>query len=137
MIGARYFGAAAAKNANTTLQKLALFCGNYVSPRDAYGHGTSSASIAAGREVPDVRVGLSRVGTAKGTAVHARLAIYKALWCDQQGTFADVAAAMDAAVADGVDVLSLSLGTYFFVRLVSFTCTCFLEPLFFLFRSWP
>jgi len=48
-------------------------------------------------------------GTARGGAPGARLAIYKACWfnfCND----ADVLSAMDDAIHDGVDILSLSLG---------------------------
>ena len=88
-----------------------LLAGEYKSPRDAVGHGTHTASIATGRW--SYRASVSRSlgrGTARGMAPKARLAVYKAGW---NGGFiqSDVLAAIDQAVADGVDVLSLSLGT--------------------------
>lgn len=85
--------------------------GEYRSARDANGHGTHVASTAAGALVPNVSFHGLAAGYARGTAPHARLAIYKACWgaeatCDG----AAVMQAIDHAIHDGVDVLSLSLG---------------------------
>ncbi|CAI0419456.1 unnamed protein product [Linum tenue] len=60
------------------------------SPRDIDGHGTHTASTAAGNLV-----------------THA---IYKVCWTD--GCYdADILAAFDDAIADGVDIISLSVDT--------------------------
>ncbi|KAJ1702250.1 hypothetical protein LUZ63_002029 [Rhynchospora breviuscula] len=80
------------------------------SPIDNDGHGTHTASTAAGNFVSNANMLGSGNGTAVGMAPRAHLAIYKA--CSEIGCReSDVLAAMDAAISDGVDVLSLSLGS--------------------------
>ncbi|XP_073131057.1 subtilisin-like protease [Henckelia pumila] len=78
-------------------------------PADDIGHGTHTASTSGGNFVNDANVfGLAN-GTATGMAPRAHLAMYKVctfVSCSD----ADILAAMDAAVDDGVDILSLSLG---------------------------
>ncbi|GKV30623.1 hypothetical protein SLEP1_g39417 [Rubroshorea leprosula] len=81
----------------------------YKSPRDSDGHGTHTASIATGRYVfPASTLGYAQ-GVAAGMAPKATLAAYKVCW--NSGCYdSDILAAFDAAVADGVDIISLSVG---------------------------
>ncbi|GMY34727.1 subtilisin-like protease SBT1.5 [Fagus crenata] len=104
LIGARYFSQGYESTngkINETVETR--------SPKDTDGHGTHTASIAAGRYVfPASTLGYAR-GVAAGMAPKARLAAYKVCW--NSGCYdSDILAAFDAAVADGVDVISLSVG---------------------------
>jgi subtilisin family serine protease len=86
----------------------------FKSPRDYGGHGTHTASTAAGNYGVDMSVLGRDYGKGSGMAPHARLAIYKALWAVDatgggSGTDADIVAAIDAAVSDGVDVINYSI----------------------------
>uniref|UniRef100_A0A0D3F3F4 Subtilisin-like protease n=1 Tax=Oryza barthii TaxID=65489 RepID=A0A0D3F3F4_9ORYZ len=90
--------------------------GEYLSPRDANGHGTHTASTIVGGQVWNAshkRGGLA-AGSAHGGAPRARVAVYKACWGAAGGGIscsnAAVLAAIDDAINDGVDVLSLSIG---------------------------
>ncbi|CAI7762223.1 unnamed protein product [Closterium sp. NIES-53] len=115
LIGARYF----LKGYEAEYGKLAR--GEYHSARDAGGHGTWCAGAAAGNAgvVLTDEFGPT-AGPASGMAPRGRLAVYKAIWFNASegyGHDCDIFAAVDQAVADGVDVLSMSIGsgedTYF------------------------
>ncbi|MCX4770291.1 S8 family serine peptidase [Streptomyces sp. NBC_01285] len=90
----------------------------YISPRDSEGHGTHTASTAAGNANVRATVGSDDFGAISGVAPAAAVAVYKALWESKDGTqsgglTSDLVAAIDQAVADGVDVINYSLGAQF------------------------
>ncbi|KAG2395307.1 Subtilisin-like protease [Vigna angularis] len=105
LVGARYFnkGLLAAQDGDDDTK----IGSNSV--RDSVGHGTHTASTVAGNYVRGASYFGYAKGTARGIAPRAKIAIYKVAWA--QGVFAsDMLAGLDQAIADGVDVISISMG---------------------------
>ncbi|CAM0883249.1 unnamed protein product [Alopecurus aequalis] len=103
IIGARYYPAGLDKADQEQ---------NYMSPRDINGHGTHTASTAAGAVVEGVSLHGLGVGVARGGAPRARLAVYKVAWQTTRRVelaSAAVLAALDDAIHDRVDIVSLSI----------------------------
>ncbi|MEO8555370.1 MAG: S8 family serine peptidase [Actinomycetota bacterium] len=102
LVGAREF--LDTYKANTGLESF-----EFDSARDNEGHGTHTASTAAG----DANVAASISGVGKGVvsgiAPDAQVIAYKALG-DAGGYTSDLVDAIDQAVTDGVDVINYSIG---------------------------
>ncbi|KAJ7965240.1 cucumisin-like [Quillaja saponaria] len=80
-----------------------------ISPIDTNGHGTHTGSTAAGNFVNFANFDGIATGTARGGVPSARIAVYKVGWVDGIDD-ADIIAAFDDAIADGVDIITISIG---------------------------
>ncbi|KMT05160.1 hypothetical protein BVRB_7g173080 [Beta vulgaris subsp. vulgaris] len=81
----------------------------FESARDTLGHGTHTASTAAGRIVDHASFYGVAEGSARGAVPSARIAAYKVCGgssCQES----DVLAGFDEAIADGVDLITISIG---------------------------
>ena len=86
----------------------------FQSPRDYNGHGTHTASTSGGNNGVPATGDAAVFGSISGMAPRARIAAYKALWSTEDASTAsgftgDLVAAIDQAVADGVDVINYSI----------------------------
>jgi len=120
LIGARYYTAAWGGDAG---MKAAIPY-EFASPRDDGGHGTHTSSTAGGNALVTVTGPAAAFGRISGIAPRARISVYKVCY-GRSGDpkagcrTADSVAAIDQAVADGVDVINYS---------ISGTTTSFVNP---------
>ena len=110
LIGAQHFNAGLGGDAGINATRPWEFA----SVRDYNGHGTHTSSTAGGNTKVDVTGPGDPLGSVSGMAPRARIAMYKALWSTQDtatasGSGVDIVAAIDTAVADGVDVINYSI----------------------------
>jgi subtilisin family serine protease len=108
LIGAQYYNAGWGGNAGIDAQ----LPWEFNSPRDFGGHGTHVATTAGGNANTPATGPASVFGSVSGIAPRARIASYKVCW--ETGTggscfSSDSVAAIDQAVADGVDVINFSI----------------------------
>lgn len=102
LVGARVF-------LDTYKDKSGLTGDEFDSARDDNGHGTHTASTAAGNANVRAQVFGIDKGLTSGIAPRAQVIAYKALGAGG-GYTSDLVAAIDAAVEDGVDVINYSIG---------------------------
>ncbi|XP_058737534.1 subtilisin-like protease Glyma18g48580 [Vicia villosa] len=112
LIGARFFSKAYEAYYGKLRPSL-------LTARDFVGHGTHTLSTAGGNFVPGASIFAIGNGTVKGGSPRARVATYKVCWsltdaADCLG--ADVLAAIDQAISDGVDIISLSAAGQYLVN---------------------
>jgi hypothetical protein len=86
----------------------------FLSPRDYTGHGSHTSSTAGGNNGVQPDGPAAPFGPISGMAPRARIAVYKVCWetldPNAGGCFtSDSVAAIDQAVADGVDVINFSI----------------------------
>ena len=83
-------------------------------PRDDYGHGSHTLATAGGSAVRGANVFGYGNGTARGGSPRARVAAYRVCYnppVNDSACFdADILAAFEAAIADGVHVITASVG---------------------------
>jgi subtilisin family serine protease len=103
LIGAR-------ESLETYKELFGLVPGEFDSARDNDGHGTHTASTAAGNAGVTATIFGQPRGTISGIAPRAYVAVYKGLG-NAGGFGSDLVAAIDQAVADGVDVINYSIGS--------------------------
>jgi subtilisin family serine protease len=110
VVGARYYTAGQIASVGDI---KAAFPYEYLSARDADGHGTHTATTAAGNYGIPVTVAGQDFGRASGMAPNARIATYKVCWGRSEPEAgcadSDSVQAIEDATSDGVDVINFSI----------------------------
>ena len=110
VISARYYSDGFA----SAIRRNAWSATEFRSARDGGGHGSHTASTAAGNHGVPMSIEGRSFGAGSGVAPGAKVAVYKVCWeaadPDDTGCFtSDSVAAINQAVQDGVDVLNYSI----------------------------
>ncbi|WP_445442556.1 S8 family serine peptidase [Clavibacter sp. km1a] len=129
IVGARYYVDGFGKRNIGTAKT-----GEYLSPRDGDGHGSHTASTAAGNAGVTATIGGNDLGEISGVAPASKISSYKVCWSgpdpasqDDDGCAgADLVAAIEQATKDGVDVINYSIGGGSAATTVSATDVAFL-----------
>jgi subtilisin family serine protease len=110
VVGARYYTAGVTAGVGDI---KSVFPYEYLSARDADGHGTHTATTAAGNYGVPVTIAGQDFGKASGMAPNARLSAYKVCWGrgePEAGCYtSDSVQAIEDATTDGVDVINFSI----------------------------
>ena len=104
LIGARYY--------LSGFGHFGIVKGDYKSARDHDSHGSHTSSTAAGNYGVQATGAAAPLGKISGMAPRARIADYKVCWgraTTAAAPSSDSVAAIDQAVADGVDVINFSI----------------------------
>ena len=110
LIAARYYADTYLANVPASARPAT----EYLSPRDGDGHGTHTASTAAGNHGVKMSVEGIDFGKGSGMAPGAKLSVYKTCFDDGNPDTGDCytsgsVAAIDDSIEDGVDVLNYSI----------------------------
>ena len=101
LIGARVF-------MSTYEAQVGLLPTEFSSARDADGHGTHTATTAAGNRHVNASIAGRPLGHMAGVAPRAHVMVYKV--CGEEGCYnSDSVAAVNQAILDGVDVINFSI----------------------------
>ncbi|XP_021715343.1 LOW QUALITY PROTEIN: subtilisin-like protease SBT4.12 [Chenopodium quinoa] len=88
---------------------------SFDSARDENGHGSHTASTAAGRHVDHASFYGLAEGIARGAVPSARIAAYRVCG-NNRCQDSDILGGFDEAIADGVDLITISIGSHLVVE---------------------
>eukprot|EP00253_Pinus_taeda_P016677 PITA_16677 len=113
IIGARYYSGGVDEDLVTSIKPKYVFP-PIMTARDYVGHGTFTASTAAGSFVDNANYNGLAKGTARGgpASYSTRIAMYRVCGVDYGCPGVQILAAFDNAVKDGVNIVSISIGSH-------------------------